>query len=80
LLERELLFASLALFDLDDLPAVVPAAARAHVVRALELVAVSAVDEMNLGDEDVAAAIALPMAANTLFRKSTHVFAPYRPL
>jgi len=78
--ERDLLFAALALFDLDDLSAVVPTTARAHVVWALELMTVATVDEVNLGDEDVATAIALPMAANTLFRKSTHVSAPYRPL
>jgi hypothetical protein len=82
----DLLLAALALFDLDHLPAVVPAAAWADVMRSFELLAVPASDEVNRGKKDVPAPIALAVAADALFRQRSHVsprsgaLAPWRAI
>lgn len=67
-----LLLAGSALFDDDDLATAVVAAARADVMRALGFTAVIAGDQVNRGEVDVPAAIALAMAADSLFGKRTH--------
>jgi hypothetical protein len=68
----QLLFATLPLGNLDHLPAVVPPAARANVMWPPELAAIAALDEMDGGDEDVTPPVALPMPADSLFRKRSH--------
>jgi hypothetical protein len=42
--------------------------------------AIAAIHQVDFSNEDMAATVALPMATDPLFRKSTHVFAPYTPL
>lgn len=71
-----LLLAGSALFDDDDLATAVVAAARADVMRALGFTAVIAGDQVNRGEVDVPAAIALAMAADSLFGKRTHGLTP----
>jgi hypothetical protein len=56
-----------ALFDLDNLAAVVPAAVWANMVWSLELPAIAALDEVNRRQEDVPPAVALAVAADALF-------------
>jgi len=62
------LLAGCALFDHDHLAIAVVAATRANMVRSLCFTTVIAGDQVNRCDEDVSAAITLPMAADPLFR------------
>jgi hypothetical protein len=75
-IRRFLLFAGGALFDHDDLAAPVEAAAWANVMRSLHLTAGAASNQVNRRDEDVAAAIALPMTTDALLGKCSHGRSP----
>jgi hypothetical protein len=65
--------AALALFNHDHLAAAVVAATGADVMRTLHLVTIAALDEVGCLEEDVAAAIALPVSADSLLWQRTHV-------
>ena len=67
-----LLLSRSALFDHDDLPATVVAAARANVMRPLHLAAGLAGDEVDRSDEDVPPAVTLAVSADALLGKCSH--------
>lgn len=73
---RFLLIAGGALFDHDDLATPVEAATRTDVVRSLHFATGAASDKVHRGDEDVTAAIALPVSADALLGKCSHGWSP----
>lgn len=71
-----LLLAGRAFFDDDHLPAAVHAATRADVMRALHFPAAPARDKVHRGNEDMAAPVALTVAADSLLGKCSHGLTP----
>lgn len=69
-------FCALALFDDDDLPAVVHAAIRANVVRSFGLAAMLAWHELHWLQVMMPAAIPLPVPADSLLRKRSQFLPP----
>lgn len=76
-LDHDLLGSTLALLDLNDLTAVIHATVRADMMRQFHLAAAGALHEVQRRDEMMTAAIALPVTADSLFRKSAHSTCPF---